>query len=80
MIECRDIAEKTDDLDFYFLTVDFGTKLYRIEILEKIVIFWYAAFFVGVSDIINGDLHLLAIRWMNITIMDTEKTFYGICN
>jgi hypothetical protein len=35
--ECLDIAEKTEDPDFYFLTVDCGTKLYGIEILEKIV-------------------------------------------
>ncbi|HSV30395.1 MAG TPA: hypothetical protein VLH40_00005, partial [Atribacteraceae bacterium] len=35
--ECLEVAETTDDPDFYFLTVECGRKLFGIELLEKIV-------------------------------------------
>ncbi len=35
--ECLNAAEKTEDPDFYFLTVECGMKLYGKEILERIV-------------------------------------------
>jgi hypothetical protein len=35
--ECLDVAEKTSDPDFYFLTVECSRKLFGAEILEKIV-------------------------------------------
>ena len=34
--ECLDIAETIGDPDFYFMTVECGTKLYGREILERI--------------------------------------------
>jgi hypothetical protein len=35
--ECLEVAETTDDPDYYFLTVECGRKLFSVEILEKIV-------------------------------------------
>jgi len=48
--ECLDVAEKIGDPDFYFMTVNCGTKLYGREILENIfkeAIYMSSTFFIN---------------------------------
>jgi hypothetical protein len=35
--ECLEVAEATNDEDYYFLTVECGRKLFGVDILEKTV-------------------------------------------